>query len=99
MIQLPRAPMRRGPEDSEDGASLQCGESGRHWAQSGEPGGGFALFHSPSTTACPARAILRPMPETRQLRDVLSTMADDLIERLDAAACAISRVIGDVLIL
>ena len=39
------------------------------------------------------------MPETRHLRDVLSTMADDLIERLDADACAISRVIGDVLIL
>ena len=30
---------------------------------------------------------------------MLSAMADDLIERLDADACAISRVIGDVLIL
>ena len=39
------------------------------------------------------------MPETRNLRDVLSTMADSLIERVDADACAISRVIGDVLIL
>src|SRR5438067_9187412 len=39
------------------------------------------------------------MPEGRNLREVLSAMADDLIERLDADACAISRVIGDVLIL
>ena len=39
------------------------------------------------------------MPETRSLREVLSAMADDLIDRLDADACAISRVIGDVLIL
>ena len=30
---------------------------------------------------------------------MLSAMADDLIDRLDADACAISRVIGDVLIL
>jgi GAF domain-containing protein len=34
-----------------------------------------------------------------KLLDVLSNMADDLIARLDADACAISRVIGDVLIL
>jgi GAF domain-containing protein len=34
-----------------------------------------------------------------KLLDVLSNMADDLITRLDADACAISRVIGDVLIL
>jgi GAF domain-containing protein len=39
------------------------------------------------------------MAETRSLREVLSTMADDLIDRLEADACAISRVIGDVLIL
>ena len=39
------------------------------------------------------------MPETRSLREVLSAMADDVIDRLDADACAISRVIGDVLIL
>jgi GAF domain-containing protein len=35
----------------------------------------------------------------RRLLDVLSSMGDELIERLDADACAISRVIGDVLIL
>ena len=34
-----------------------------------------------------------------RLRDVLSAMADDLVERLDADASAISRVIGDVLII
>jgi len=34
-----------------------------------------------------------------RLLDVLVTMADDLTARLDADACAISRVIGDVLIL
>ena len=34
-----------------------------------------------------------------KLLEVLSNMADDLIARLDADACAISRVIGDVLIL
>lgn len=34
-----------------------------------------------------------------RLRDVLATMADDLVDELDADACAISRVIGDVLIL
>jgi len=34
-----------------------------------------------------------------RLRDVLSTMADDLVSRLHADACAISRVIGDVLII
>jgi hypothetical protein len=34
-----------------------------------------------------------------KLRDVLSNIADDLVVRLDADACAISRVIGDVLIL
>jgi GAF domain-containing protein len=34
-----------------------------------------------------------------RLRDVLSTMADDLVNRLDADATAISRVIGDVLII
>lgn len=34
-----------------------------------------------------------------KLLDVLSRMADDLVGRLDADACAISRVIGDVLIL
>jgi transcriptional regulator with GAF, ATPase, and Fis domain len=38
-------------------------------------------------------------PVTARLRDVLSTMADDLVSRLDADACAISRVIGDVLII
>jgi GAF domain-containing protein len=35
----------------------------------------------------------------RRLLDVLSSMGDALVERLDADACAISRVIGDVLIL
>jgi GAF domain-containing protein len=41
------------------------------------------------------------VPEGIHLRllDVLSTMADDLTARLDADASAISRVIGDVLIL
>jgi len=39
------------------------------------------------------------VPETRSLREVLSAMADDLIDRLEADACALSRVIGDVLIL
>jgi GAF domain-containing protein len=34
-----------------------------------------------------------------KLLDALSNMADDLIARLDGDACAISRVIGDVLIL
>jgi GAF domain-containing protein len=34
-----------------------------------------------------------------KLLDVLSNIADELIARLDADACAISRVIGDVLIL
>jgi GAF domain-containing protein len=34
-----------------------------------------------------------------KLLDVLSSMADDLVVRLGADACAISRVIGDVLIL
>jgi GAF domain-containing protein len=34
-----------------------------------------------------------------RLRDVLSTMADDLVRKLDADAGAISRVIGDVLII
>ncbi len=34
-----------------------------------------------------------------KLLDVLTNLADDLIARLDADACAISRVIGDVLIL
>ena len=34
-----------------------------------------------------------------KLLDALSNIADDLIARLDADACAISRVIGDVLIL
>jgi GAF domain-containing protein len=33
------------------------------------------------------------------LRDALATMADSLVAELDADACAISRVIGDVLIL
>ena len=33
------------------------------------------------------------------LRDALTTMADSLVAELDADACAISRVIGDVLIL
>ncbi|MDX6485198.1 MAG: hypothetical protein QOF43_351 [Gaiellaceae bacterium] len=35
----------------------------------------------------------------RRLLDVLSAMADELVAQLDADACAISRVIGDVLIL
>jgi GAF domain-containing protein len=34
-----------------------------------------------------------------KLLDVLSRLADELVARLDADACAISRVIGDVLIL
>jgi GAF domain len=34
-----------------------------------------------------------------KLLDALSNIADELIARLDADACAISRVIGDVLIL
>jgi GAF domain-containing protein len=34
-----------------------------------------------------------------RLRDVLSTMADELVARLGADACSISRVIGDVLII
>lgn len=41
------------------------------------------------------------MPDTLNLRllDALSNMADSLVAGLDADACAISRVIGDVLIL
>jgi GAF domain-containing protein len=41
------------------------------------------------------------MPGAMNLRllDVLSKLADDLVAQLDADACAISRVIGDVLIL
>jgi GAF domain-containing protein len=41
------------------------------------------------------------MPDGLNLRllDVLSSMADGLVSELDADACAISRVIGDVLIL
>ena len=35
----------------------------------------------------------------RRLLDVLSSLGDSLVERLGADACAISRVIGDVLIL
>jgi GAF domain-containing protein len=35
----------------------------------------------------------------RRLLDVLTSLADDLVERVDADACAISRVIGDVLIM
>lgn len=38
-------------------------------------------------------------PENLRLRDVLGSLVLDLVERLDADACAISRVIGDVLIL
>jgi GAF domain-containing protein len=34
-----------------------------------------------------------------RLLDVLSSIADELVAQLDADACAISRVIGDVLIL
>jgi GAF domain-containing protein len=34
-----------------------------------------------------------------RLRDVLTTLADTLVAELEADACAISRVIGDVLIL
>jgi GAF domain-containing protein len=34
-----------------------------------------------------------------RLLDVLSSLADELVAQLDADACAISRVIGDVLIL
>ena len=41
------------------------------------------------------------MPERLNLRllDVLSNLADDLCRRLEADGCAISRVIGDVLIM
>jgi len=41
------------------------------------------------------------MPEAvnRRLLDVLTSLAEELITRLDADACAISRVIGDVLIM
>lgn len=41
------------------------------------------------------------MPEafTTRLLDLLSSTANDLVDRLDAGGCAISRVIGDVLIL
>ena len=35
----------------------------------------------------------------RPLLDVLTAMGDTLVQRLDADACAISRMIGDVLIL
>lgn len=42
-----------------------------------------------------------PVPDafTVRLLDLLSATASDLVDRLDADACAISRVIGDVLIL
>ena len=36
---------------------------------------------------------------TMRLLDLLAATASDLVDRLDADACAISRVIGDVLIL
>jgi transcriptional regulator with GAF, ATPase, and Fis domain len=41
------------------------------------------------------------MPDTvnRRLLDVLTSLAEELVTRLDADACAISRVIGDVLIM
>ena len=41
------------------------------------------------------------MPEglNVRLRDVLTALADELVTQLDADACSISRVIGDVLIL
>src|SRR5262249_38871030 len=41
------------------------------------------------------------MPEAmnRRLLDVLNALATDLVESLEADACAISRVIGDVLIM
>ena len=41
------------------------------------------------------------MPEAlnSRLLDVLNALASDLVESLDADACAISRVIGDVLIM
>ena len=35
----------------------------------------------------------------RRLLDVLTSLAEGLVEQLDADACAISRVIGDVLIM
>ena len=44
MMELPRAPMRRGPEDSKIGAALRCGESANTEQYGGEPGGGFAPF-------------------------------------------------------
>ena len=49
----------------------------------------------------PDAAILRYVPEAlnRRLIDILNTLAADLVESLDADACAISRVIGDVLIM
>ena len=34
-----------------------------------------------------------------RLLDALSTLADTLVEQLDSDACALSRVIGEVLIL
>jgi GAF domain-containing protein len=48
-----------------------------------------------------AAAILRLVAEAlnRPLLDVLNGVAADLVESLDADACAISRVIGDVLIM
>lgn len=41
------------------------------------------------------------MPEAlnRRLLDVLNTLAAELVDSLDADACAISRIIGDVLIM
>jgi hypothetical protein len=65
MMQLPRAPMRRGPEDSKDGTALRCGESA-NTTRRGEPGGGFALFFSPKT----------PVPMLIRLED--NTLIEDL---------------------
>lgn len=87
--------MRRGPEESN--TVVRSDAAGAiHQADRADPAAGPPFFLSPSGGPV---AILRAMPETRNLRDVLSAMADDLIERLGADACAISRVIGDVLIL
>jgi transcriptional regulator with GAF, ATPase, and Fis domain len=71
----------------------------RHLADRGGPCGGFAPFSFAATLPGVLPGDTSTMPETRNLRDVLSAMADGLIERVEADACAISRVIGDVLIL
>lgn len=90
--------MRRGLTESK--TVLRSDAAGAsHQVDRADPAAGPPFFLSAVALPGGPVEILRTMAETRNLRDVLSAMADDLIERLEADACAISRVIGDVLIL